>query len=65
VDSDGFPPDTDILDRHDFIVVLQHATSNVLIVEHVKEGWELWFIGSSPMKIVELGKDNGWKVMCI
>jgi hypothetical protein len=59
--SDDFPPDTDIFDRHDLIVVLKNASSNVAIEEHVKEGWELQFIGSSPMEIVDLGKDNGWK----
>jgi hypothetical protein len=67
--SDDFPPDTDIFDPHDLIVVLKNASSNVAIEENVKEGWELRFIGSSPIEIigsspieiVELGKDNGWK----
>jgi hypothetical protein len=36
--SDDFPPDTDIFDRHDFIVVLKNASSNVAIEEDVKEG---------------------------
>ncbi len=61
VTSDDFPPDTDIFDPHDLIVVLKNASSNVAIEEDVKEGWELQFIGSSPTEIVELGKDNGWK----
>jgi hypothetical protein len=47
--------------RHDLIVVLKNASSNVATEEDVKEGWELRFLGSSPMEIVELGKDNGWK----
>jgi hypothetical protein len=59
--SDDFPPDAEIFDRHELIVVLKHASSNILIVEHVKEGWELQFIGSSPMGIVELGMNNAWK----
>ena len=36
--SDDFPPDTDIFDRHDLIVVLKNASSNVAIEEDVKEG---------------------------
>jgi hypothetical protein len=59
--SDDYPPDRDIFDRHDLIVVLKNASSNVAIEEDVKESWELRFIGSSRMEIVELGEDNGWK----
>jgi hypothetical protein len=62
--SDDFSPDTDIFHRHDLIVVLKNASSNVAIEEDVKEGWELQFIGSSPMEIVELGKDNGMERLC-
>jgi hypothetical protein len=50
--SDDFPPDRDIFDRHDLIVVLKNASSNVANEEDVKQGWELRFIGSSPMEIV-------------
>jgi hypothetical protein len=30
--SDDFPPDAEIFDRHELIVVLKHASSNILIV---------------------------------
>jgi hypothetical protein len=30
----------------------------VLIVEHVKEGWEIHFVGNSPMRIVDLEVKN-------
>jgi hypothetical protein len=59
--SDEFPQNADILDRHDLIVLLKDASSNLLIVEHAAGGWELRFTGSSLMGIVESGEENQWK----
>lgn len=47
-----------IFEKDGLIMVLNHVNPLVLIVEHVKGGWEIRLVGNSLRRIVDLGAKN-------